>query len=348
MTSPLHESRLLWLHDPRPKQSPRSTPRSPAQKENKKPVPRNNNSLVPRNNNNPLVPRNNPVIDNSDARARAPLDNIASTTWYNTSLSHSRVPDKSSSVCNPVPRNTMQKDEGNITERNSVVQPSRPSKKKRTNPKRRERRARERREGVEAFIHEARMRSGDVSSSSVPDRLTQPGLLHSDPISAMRPAVYSPDTLVGSPAANDNSPFHLDQDLGESAGLLPGLYKPAVPDPQHHNWANSSAVTNAEIGPPSPTRTLAANSAGDRTRTGIIYPLQPRSRRPDVCIQVEAALPEPAALLRPDPRQPTREASTSLPRTSRRLSRKRRRNRSSAIYRPAKRSPPRGHWCDRL
>ena len=357
VTSPLHESRLLWLHDPRPKQSPRSTPRSPARKENQKPVPRNNNPsvprsnnnpLVPRNNNNPLVPRNNPVIDSSDARARAPLDNIASTTWYNTSLSHSRVPDIRSSVCNPVPRNTMQKDEGTITERKITVQPSRPSKKKRTNPKRRERRARERREGVEAFIHEARMRSGDVSSSSVPDRLTQPGLLHSDPISAMRPAVYSPDTLVGSPAANDNSPFHLDQDLGESAGLLPGLYKPAVPDPQHHTWANSSAVTNAEIGPPSPTRTLAANSAGDRTRTGIIYPLQPRSRRPDVCIQVEAALPEPAALLRPDPRQPTREASTSLPRTSRRLSRKRRRNRSSAIYRPAKRSPPRGHWCDRL
>ena len=242
----------------------------------------------------------------------------------------------------------MRKNRETIEERNSIVQPSRPSKKKRNNPKRRERRARERREGVEAFIHEVRMRSGDVSSSSVPDRLTQPDLLHSDPISTMRPAVYSPDTLVGSPAANDNSPFHLDQDLDESAVLLPGLYKPAVPDPQHHNWANSSAVTNAEIEPPSPTRTLAANSAGDRTRTGIIYPLQPRSRRPDVCIQVEAALPEPAALLRPDPRQPTREASASLPRTSRRLSRKRRRNRSSAIYRPAKRSPPWGHWCDRL
>ena len=107
-------------------------------------------------------------------RARAPLDNIMSTAWYNTSLSHSRVPDIRSSVCNPVPRNTMQKDEGTITERKITVQPPRPSKKKRTNPKRRERRARERREGVEAFIHEARMRSGDVSSSSVPDRLTQP------------------------------------------------------------------------------------------------------------------------------------------------------------------------------
>ena len=202
----------------------------------------------------------------------------------------------------------MRKDTENITERHSVVQPSRPSKKKRINFNRRERRARERREGVEAFIHEAHKRSGDVSSSSVPDRLTQPGLLHSDPISAMRPAVYSPDTLVGSPAANDNSPLHLGQDLGESAGLLPGLYKPAIPDPQHHTWANSSAATSARIGPPSPTRNLAASSAGDRTRTGIIYPLQPRSRRPDVCIQVEAALPEPAALLRPDPHPPTREA----------------------------------------
>ena len=164
----------------------------------------------------------------------------------------------------------------------------------------------------------------------------------------MRPAVYPPVTLEGRPTANENSPFHFDQELGESAGLLPGLYKPAVPDPQHHTWANSSAVTSARIGPPSPTRNLAASSAGDRTRTGIIYPLQPRSRRPDVCIQVEAALPEPAALLRPDPHPPMREAPTSLPRTSRRLSRKRRRNRSSAIYRPAKRSPPQGHWCDRL
>ena len=81
VTSPLHESRLWWLHDPHPKQSPRSTPCSPAQKENKTPVPRNDNSSVPRNNNNnPLVLKNNPVINSSDARARAPLDNITSTT----------------------------------------------------------------------------------------------------------------------------------------------------------------------------------------------------------------------------------------------------------------------------
>ena len=198
VTSPLHESRLLWLHDPHPRQSPRSPPRSTVQQENKP---------VPRNNNNSSVPRNNSVSNGSDACVRAPLDNIASTTWYNTSLSHPRVPDKSSSVCNPVPRNTMQRNMENMIEPHSVVQPSQPSKKKRINFNRRERRARERREGVEAFIRETCERPGDVSSSSIPDRLTQPGLLHSDPISAMRPAVYPAVTLEGRPTANEIRPF---------------------------------------------------------------------------------------------------------------------------------------------
>ena len=145
------------------------------------------------------------------------------------------------------------------------------------------------------------------------------------------------------PTANDNSPFHFDQELGESAGL----YKPAVPNPQHHTWAYTSAATSAKPGPPSPSRNLAASSAGDRSRTGIIYPLQPRSKHPDVCIEVEATLPEPAALLRPDLQQQlTREAPTSLSRPSRRHCRKRRRNSSTVIYRPAKRSPPRVHWCE--
>ena len=53
---------------------------------------------------------------------------------------------------------------------------------------------------------------------------------HSDPISAMRPAVYPPVTLEGRLSANDNSSFQFDQELGE----LAGLYKPAVPDSQHH------------------------------------------------------------------------------------------------------------------
>ena len=236
----------------------------------------------------------------------------------------------------------MQHVEKLIDARNENMHPPRPAKKAGHNAKRQERRQRERREREESFIHEA----GDVSSSEVPGRMTQIGLLPRDPISAMRPAVYPPVTQEGRPTANENSSLQFGQELGESTGLRPGLYKPAIPDPQHHNWANSSAVTNAKIGPPSPTRNLAANSAGDRTRTGIVYPLQPRNKRPDVCIEVEAALPEPAALRRPDLQQPSREAPTRLPRSSRRLGRKRRRNRASAVYRPAKRSPPREYWCD--
>ena len=268
-----------------------------------------------------------------------PLDNVSNSASGNHSLS-SRV-----NNCPPVPRN-------NETDRQTDIRKNvspRP-KKKRINFKRRERRARERREEDEAFNHDARragQSAGAPSSPSVPDQLTPLGLPHSDPISAMRPAVYPPVTLEGRPSANDNSPFQFDQELGESAGLLPGLYKPAVPDPQHHTWAYTSAATSAKPGPPSPSRNLAASSAGDRSRTGIVYPLQPRSQRLDVYIEVESTLPEPAALLRPDlQQQPTREAPTSLSRPSRRHCRKRRRNRSTALYRPAKRSPPRGHWCE--
>ena len=179
--------------------------------------------------------------------------------------------------------------------------------------------------------------------------MTQSDTQDGNPISSMRTAVYPPLESVGNSAANENSPFQIGQ---ESREFL-GLYKPAVPDQQHDTWAYSSAANSSETGPPSPTRTSAAHSSESRTRTGIVYPLQPRSRRPDVCIEVEASLPEPAALLHPDLRQPEgptqpQEAPTSLPRTCRRLSRKRRRNRSTAVFRPAKRSPPRGHWCDQV
>ena len=66
VTSPLHESRLLWIHDPHPRQPPRVHPHV---SETTEKVPRNNHP-VPRNNNQ--VPRNNPVTQSSDERARAP------------------------------------------------------------------------------------------------------------------------------------------------------------------------------------------------------------------------------------------------------------------------------------
>ena len=233
--------------------------------------------------------------------------------------------------------------------RETAVSSSLPPKRKRDRKHRRERRAREREERSETFIHDARwasQRPGDPSSSSVPAQVTQSGPQDSNPISAMWPAVYQPPESVGNSSTNDNSPFQIGLESCEIPGLLPGLYKPADPIPQHDTWTFSPAAYSSDKGPPSPTRTPAAHSSDSRTRTGIVYPLQPRSRRPDVCIQVEASLPEPAALLRPDLRQPSREAPTSLPRTHKRLSRKRRRNRSTALYRPAKRSPPQGHWCD--
>ena len=355
VTSPLHESCLLWIHDPHLSQtSPVPASHLPASRTNN--TVARSNITVPRSNisvpktRDKIVhksyengPRNGPAPGSascpSDVRVRAPLDNVSNSASGNHSLS-SRVDN-----CPPVPRN-------NETDRQTDIRKNvspRP-KKKRINFKRRERRAQERREADEAFNHDARQAgqsTGAPSSLSVQDQLTPLGLLHSDPISAMRPAVYPPVTLEGRPSANENSPFQFDQELGESAGLLPGLYKPAVPDPQHHTWAYTSAATSAKPGPPSPSRNLAASSAGDRSRTGIVYPLQPRSQRPDVYIEVEATLPEPAALLRPDlQQQPTREAPTSLSRPSRRHCRKRRLNRSTALYRPAKRSPPRGHWCE--
>ena len=354
----MHESRLLWIHDPHHRQSSRVPSSHPpaSQKNNTVPrtndtVPRTNDTVprtnytVPRNIYQPPrqrenAPRNNPIVPSSDARVRAPLESISSSVWHNSSLS------SRNNNCPPVPRN-------NVTDRQTsdreAVPP--PPKRKRNRVHRRERRARERAERAEieeAFIHDAQwatQSSGAPSSTIVPDRLTTLGLPHSDPISAMRPAVYPPVTLEGRPSTNENSSFQFDQELGESAGLLPGLYKPAVPDPQHDTWISSFRARSSEEGPPSPPRTSRAHSSSSRPRTGIVFPLQPRQRRPDTYIDVEAAaLPEPAALQRDDP-LPSREVPTDLTRPAQRPARKRRRKRSSALYRPAKRSPPRGRWC---
>ena len=346
MTSPLHDSRLHWVHDPQPHQTSSVPPSRPPASTVNHPVPRINDS-VPRITN--VVPRNvypppsrqrkesteTPVAPSSDVRVRAPLTRIESSVWHNSSQK----------ICPPVPRNNVTDSSTSAT---ATAPP--PSKRKRNRVQRRERRAREREERAridEAFNHDARWTAqslGAPSSTTVPDPLTTIGLPHSDPISAMRPAVYSPVTQQGRPSANHNSRPQFGQELGESVGLHSGLYKAPVPDPQHHS-RNSSWAYSSEDDPPSPTRTSRACSSGARPRTGIIYPLQPRQRRPDTHIDVEAAaLPEPAALQREE-LLPSREVPTDLTRPAQRPARKRRRKRSSALYRPAKRSPPRGHWC---
>ena len=334
VTSPLHENRLHWIHDPSPNQSRCVEP--------KPTVPRTNNNSVPRNNND-TVPRNSNI---SDSCTRNPLESIPSTTWYNSNLPLPSISSRGnvSTHSHPVPRNTNYENSKTTQVRNNANCSSPSPKKKRDRKHRRERRARQRENRGESFIHDARwanQRSAVPGSPVVPARVTQSTPKAVDPISPMRTAVYPPPESVGNSSTNENSPFQ----IGLESRRNLGLYKPAVPGQNQDTWAYDFAANSSELGPPSPTRTFAANSSGKGIGAGIVYPLQLRGRRPDVCIQVEAALLRPDL---PQPESPTQpqEAPANRQRASRRLSRKRRRNRSTAVFPPAKRSPPRGHWCD--
>ena len=167
-------------------------------------------------------------------------------------------------------------------------------------------------------------------------------------------------------AANQNAGPTSHQDHSE----FWALYKPAQSDPRQdltttHSRENISGFglsspalkqpfTKPFSGLPSrPQLTSPHREAGEayRERPWIVYPLLPRSTRPDTRLQVETALPEAAAFERRT-RPPTildiklkgENLQTQGP--SRPHSRKRRRNRSMGIYRPSKRSPPGGRWCD--
>ena len=155
---------------------------------------------------------------------------------------------------------------------------------------------------------------------------------------------------------------------------IPDLYKPALPDLRQDLTAGTLRVNNSgsSLSSPShlhpstkpfsgwparPYMTCPTREAGGalRERPGIVYPLLPRAQRPDTSVAIEAALPEAAAVGRqalppmvvdigttsqPQPAPPTRRCASRKP------SRKRRRNRSTGVFRPPKRSPPHGHWCD--
>ena len=142
VTSPLHESRLLCIHDPHHRQSSRVPTSHPPASQKNNSVPRINDTVprtnytVPRNNyqsprKRENAPRNNPIVQSSDARVRAPLESIPSSVWHNSALS-SRA-----NNCPPVPGN-------NVTDRqisNQETVPP-PPKRKRNRIHRRERRAR--------------------------------------------------------------------------------------------------------------------------------------------------------------------------------------------------------------
>ena len=177
------------------------------------------------------------------------------------------------------------------------------------------------------------------------------------------------------PAANRNSdrPFCLNHPE------IRGVYKPARMDPRQDSTANRQRDNFSGFGFSSPALqqpstkpfsglpprqhltdpTREAREAG-RQRPGIVYPL-PRGARPDMRLVIDDALPEAAALDRRerpptvvDIPEPGRTAGNHLlgpsqqhgSRSPIRHSRKRPWNRSTGVYRPKKRSPHRGHWCE--
>ena len=219
-----------------------------------------------------------------------------------------------------------------------------------------------------------------ANRNSASQRATQHQPAASDPTQMKSTPVYKGQSIHSShltqppvPATNRNSAFPFGLDRCE----FPGLYKPAFPDlrqdlnttPIRVNRVNNSGsgfsspsllqpCTKPFSGRPArPQMTCPKREAGEaiRERPGIVYPLLPRAQRPDTRVAIEAALPEAAALGRQaqpptvvdigDTSQPQRAPSPRR-RASRRPSRKRRRNRSTGVFRPPKRSPPHGHWCE--
>ena len=216
-----------------------------------------------------------------------------------------------------------------------------------------------------------------ANRNSASPRATQHHPEASDPAQISSTSVYCRPSIHSqiSPqppnsTANRNSAF----DLGLECRGSVGLYKPAFPDPSQDSAARPLRVNNSGSGlsslphlqpytkpfsgrPARPRMTCPTREAGDavRQRSGIVYPLLPHAQRPDTHIAIDAALPEAAALGRQDlpptvleignTSQPEPEPSTRR-RASKKPSRKRRRSRSAGVFRPPKRSPSCGHWCE--
>ena len=172
------------------------------------------------------------------------------------------------------------------------------------------------------------------------------------------------------PATNENSGTSFCLDHPEFSGL----YKPAQTDPRQDLTAtltrdnisgfglSSTALqqpfTKPFSGPPSRQHMTGPKRGAEDAegeRPGIIYPLLPCAACPDTRVAIEAALPESAAFRRQSrPLMVLEIPEVSLPesqppsrtRAAKRQSSKRRRHRSTGVYRPSKRSPRRGQWCD--
>ena len=208
-----------------------------------------------------------------------------------------------------------------------------------------------------------------ANKNSASQSVIQPQSAATDLSQMMSTSVYQHPSFHSShlsqphfPAANGNLAFQ----FGLDRCRIPGLYKPAHPDPRKDSTATLTRVNNSGSGFSSPSllqpctkpfsglpsrrqMTSPTREAGDAVgeSPGIVYPLLPRTHRPDTRVVIEAALPEAAALdRRAQPPKVLEIGDTSLPQqvssTRRRQSRKRHRNCSTGVYRPPKRSPPHG------
>ena len=157
-----------------------------------------------------------------------------------------------------------------------------------------------------------------------------------------------------------------------------GVYKLAQPSIQqdYHNRIRRDSFSESGLSSPDLQRTPQKPFSGSLSgplnkncltdpnrearfaggsRPGLVFPL-PRAARPDTRLELDAAPPEAAE--RPptvlDIPETGRLEETHCPESSqsrgsrlpRRHTRKRPRNGSSGVYRPKKRSPHHGHWCE--
>ena len=177
--APLANSRINWVCDSPPSQSHHIAPRQTLLKNKNHDKKARITKTVPRNVYPPPGKESTSIsiAPSSDVRVRAPLTRIDSSVWRNSSQE----------ICPPAPRNNIT---NRLTSATATAPP--PPKRKRNRVQRRERRAIERAERGEIFNHTwwAAQSSGAPPSPIVPDQPTTLGLPHSDPISAMRPAVY--------------------------------------------------------------------------------------------------------------------------------------------------------------
>ena len=208
ITVPFHESRLCWIHEP--------TPLPPRCMERTFSVPPSDSSAPNSSNSSVSIP----------SGSSAPISRDSVRSHKNSVSVHNNSE-------NEVPA---------IATRGSSGAPLTPSLPKKCR-KRRRRQARRAANRNSAASSAAPVTPDERWGNQRPGRAgaTQPLLEDSDPTSSMRTAVYPPSRIVGNPAANENSPFH----LGLESGEFPGLYKPAVPDQRQDSTARPLRVKNS-------------------------------------------------------------------------------------------------------